>query len=174
MRQIKILNSIINIEQGDITNQDTEAIVNAANNQLSPGGGVSGAIHKAAGLKLWEECKKINGCKTGEAKITKGYNLKAKYVIHTVGPIYSKSEDDQIRLSECYRNSLNIAFNKNIKSISFPAISTGIFGYPKKEAAEIAIKTIKNQLIERNKKIVVKFILYDDENYKIYLHTLGK
>lgn len=127
--------------KGDITQQKVEAIVNADNKTLLGGGGVDGAIHYAAGPKLLEECKKLNGCNTGEAKITKGYNLPAKFVIHTVGPIYGKEKK---LLSSCYKNCLILAKKHKIKTIAFPAISTGVYDYPKKEAAEIAIATIKN------------------------------
>jgi O-acetyl-ADP-ribose deacetylase (regulator of RNase III) len=168
MKEKKIKNSIIIIKKGDITNQKTEAIVNAANNRLSPGGGVSGAIHRAAGKKLWEECKTLHGCETGEAKITKGYNLKANYVIHTVGPVFSGSNKDKKDLKSCYNNCLQLAYNKKINSISFPAISTGIFKYPIKDAALIALQNVKDWLQKKNTEMLVQFILYDDKTLHIF------
>ena len=159
------------IVKGDITKQDVEAIVNAANPRLTPGGGVSGAIHRAAGPELWEECKKLGGCKTGEAKITKGYNL-AKYIIHTVGPVYKGSPDDEKLLASCYKNSLKLALENGIKSIAFPAISTGVYGYPIEEAAKIAIRTILDFLNENEGIDVVRLVLYDDKAYKIHLEVL--
>jgi O-acetyl-ADP-ribose deacetylase (regulator of RNase III) len=118
----------LEVVRGDITKQDTEAIVNAANKQLAPGGGVAGAIHRAAGRGLWEECKKLSGCNTGEAKLTSEYNLKAKYILHTVGPVYNGIPQDAEGLRTCYINSLRLADENGITSISFPAISTGAFG----------------------------------------------
>jgi len=169
-----IRNSKLEIIKDDITKQDTDAIVNAANQYLSPGGGVSGAIHRAAGGELAEECRKLGGCKTGEAKITKGYNLKAKYVIHTVGPVYSGSNMDKINLAKCYKNSLLIAKQNKLKSISFPSISTGIFGYPVKEAAEIALKTICDFLKENPEIRLVRMVLYSQKDYEIYEATATK
>ncbi|MEA3458598.1 MAG: macro domain-containing protein, partial [Candidatus Thermoplasmatota archaeon] len=119
MKEKKIGNSIIKLVKGDVTKQKTDAIMNAANTRLAPGGGVAGAIHRAAGPNLWEECKTLNGCNTGEAKITKGYNLKAKFVIHTVGPVYSGSKHDETQLASCYQNSLTLAVNHHLNSISF-------------------------------------------------------
>ncbi|RLF50953.1 MAG: O-acetyl-ADP-ribose deacetylase [Thermoplasmata archaeon] len=166
--QVKIGNAIFEIIKGDITKQEVDAIVNAANPRLTPGGGVSGAIHKAAGKELWEECKKLGGCKTGEAKITKGYKLKAKYVIHTVGPVYKASPEDEKLLASCYINSLKLALQHGIKSIAFPAISTGVYGYPMEEAAKVAIKTIMEFLRENEKPELVRLVLYDNEAYEIH------
>lgn len=168
----KIGNSILELLNGDITIQSTEAIANAANRRLSPGGGVSGAIHRAAGPQLWEECKKLGGCNTGEAKLTNGYNLKAKYVIHTVGPVYSSSADDAEDLKNCYKNSLLLASRKNIKSISFPSISTGIFGYPVKDASIIALKTIIDFLKEHAEIELVRMVLFSKGDYNIYKSSL--
>ena len=138
----------IKIQKMDITQADTDCIVNAANKSLLGGGGVDGTIHRAAGPELLAECRTLHGCETGQAKITKGYNLKAKYVIHTVGPVYSGSEDDPKLLRDCYINSLNLAKGNDIHSIAFPAISTGVYGYPVKEAAEVSYKAVTDWLIE--------------------------
>lgn len=166
--EIKVNRTVIQVVQGDITKEDVDAIVNAANNQLSPGGGVSGAIHRAAGKELWEEAKKLGGCKTGEAKITKGYRLPAKYVIHTVGPIYSGSREDQKLLASCYYNSLLLAVQKGLKSIAFPAISTGVFGYPVEEAARVALKTIV-EFAEKNSGLeLIKMVLFDKRSFDIH------
>ena len=162
------------LARGDITEEDTDAIVNAANNALSPGGGVSGAIHRAAGPGLWEECKKLGGCNTGEAKITDGYNLAAKHVIHTVGPVYSGKPGDSTDLANCYRNSLVLAEKNNLKSISFPSISTGIFGYPVKEASKVAIRTVQEYL-EKNPYIeLVRMVLFSARDFSVYKDTADR
>jgi len=166
--KLSVGGAALEIVKGDITEEETDAIVNAANPRLTPGGGVSGAIHRAAGKQLWEECKTLGGCRTGEAKITKGYNLKAKYVIHTVGPIYSGRKEDARLLSRCYMSSLEIALKHGIKSISFPAISTGIYGYPMEEAAKIAISTIIKFLREHDAPKLVRIVLYDERAYEIH------
>ncbi|HEY4544680.1 MAG TPA: O-acetyl-ADP-ribose deacetylase [Tissierellaceae bacterium] len=173
MINIKVNNTYIQILIDDITNQDTQAIVNAANNSLLGGGGVDGAIHKKAGPKLLRECIKLNGCKTGNAKITKAYNLKSKYIIHTVGPIY-RNDDDASVLKSAYLNSLKVAENNNIKSISFPSISTGAYGYPIEKASKIAIDTIFNYVNQNTLIEKIKIVLYSEKDYNVYAKTLEK
>ena len=158
---------------GDITKMDIECIVNAANSSLLGGGGVDGAIHRAAGKELLEECRELHGCKTGQAKITKGYRLKAKHIIHTVGPIYHGKEQDAQMLAACYQNSLDLAREKGIHSIAFPAISTGIYGYPKEEAATIALAVAAGWIAQhRDYGMVIVFSCFDRETYEIYQKVL--
>ncbi len=164
----------IELYRGDITTFNVDAIVNAANNSLLGGGGVDGAIHRAAGKELLEECRLLNGCATGDAKITKGYNLPATYVIHTVGPIWSGREEDELLLKSCYRKSLQIAVENNVRTIAFPNISTGIYRFPKTEAAEIAIETVRKFLEQNNSLEKVIFAVFDEENYQIYNEKLKK
>ena len=164
----------LEIIRGDITVQDTEAIVNAANNRLAPGGGVCGAIHRAAGPLLWEECKGLGGCATGEAKITGGYELRARYVIHTVGPVYSGLPGDAVQLENCYRNSLRAALDNGIATLTFPSISTGIFGYPVGEAARIALKTVHDFLTEHRQPLLVRFVLFSEEDLAVYRQALAE
>jgi O-acetyl-ADP-ribose deacetylase (regulator of RNase III) len=162
----------INIYQGDITKLNVDAIVNAANQSLLGGGGVDGAIHRAAGPGLLEECKTVGGCPTGEARITRGYNLKAKYVIHTVGPVYSKKTDKSALLTSCYRNSLNLAVENHVASIAFPAISCGVYGYPVKDACRIAIDTTC-EILEKNNQIEkAVFVLFSKDDFNIYNNYL--
>lgn len=159
----------IKIIQGDITKMKADAIVNAANNSLLGGGGVDGAIHAAAGPHLLEECMTLHGCHTGDAKITLGYDLPAKHVIHTVGPVYSGKSSDCDMLRACYRNSLDLAKEADLHSIIFPAISTGAFGFPTKIAAEIAYDTIAEWQKENSKyKMQVALCAYDDRMYQLY------
>jgi O-acetyl-ADP-ribose deacetylase len=164
----------IEIVLGDITRQETDAIVNAANKTLLGGGGVDGAIHRAAGRQLYEECKTLNGCETGEAKITKGYNLKAKYVIHTAGPVWNGGKyNEEEKLKNCYEDSLRLAVENNIKTISFPAISTGVYRFPAEKAVEIAVKTVIN-FLEINPSIEkVVFVCFDTDMYNFYVRETG-
>ena len=159
----------IKIIQGDITKMKADAIVNAANNSLLGGGGVDGAIHAAAGPHLLEVCMTLHGCHTGDAKITLGYDLPAKHVIHTVGPVYSGKSSNCDMLRACYRNSLDLAKKADLHSIIFPAISTGAFGFPAKIAAEIAYDTIAEWQKENSKyKMQVALCAYDDRMYQLY------
>lgn len=162
------------LDRGDITKLDCDCIVNAANKSLLGGGGVDGAIHRAAGKKLLEECRTLGGCATGEAKITGGYNLKAKHIIHTVGPVYSGSVTDAKLLASCYRNSLELAKRHGIHSIAFPAISTGVYGYPIDKAAAIATQTIR-QWFNDNEDYDMKVILscFNDATYNAYYPLLN-
>ncbi len=152
--------------------QKTDAIVNAANSQLAPGGGVSGAIHRGAGPLLWDECKNLGGCNTGEAKITRGYDLPANYIIHTVGPVYSSKAIDPEDLKNSYQNSLSLALENNLKSISFPSISTGVFGYPVKEASYIALKAIIGWIKQHPGIELVRMVLHSEEDYSMYKSAL--
>ncbi|MGI5913312.1 MAG: O-acetyl-ADP-ribose deacetylase [Bacteroidales bacterium] len=164
----------IEIFQGDITTLEVGAIVNAANNSLLGGGGVDGAIHRAAGKELLEECSKLNGCETGDAKLTLGYGLKAKYVIHTVGPIwYGGHRDEFDLLRSAYRRSLEIAKTNKIEVIAFPAISTGVYRFPKEIAARIALNETLRFLSRSRYPRKVIFALYDDESYSLYNKFLG-
>ncbi len=164
----------IELQEGDITKLQVDAIVNAANNSLLGGGGVDGAIHKAAGSELLEECKTLKGCATGDAKITKGYNLPAKFVIHTVGPVWHGGNyDEEKQLASAYRRSLEVAVENGVKTIAFPNISTGVYAFPKKKAAKIAIKTILEFLSQHQQIEKVIFIAFSRRNYKIYEKELS-
>ena len=159
----------IQIIQGDITKLEVDAIVNAANRSLLGGGGVDGAIHRAAGPGLLAECRTLNGCETGKAKITAGYDLPAKHVVHTVGPVYGGGESGEAQiLASCYRESLKLAADHGLRSIAFPAISTGVYGYPKPEAAQIAISEVVGFLDANALPSRVVFCVFDDEACRIY------
>lgn len=159
----------ISIITADITKLDVDCIVNAANCSLFGGGGVDGAIHRAAGPKLLEECRTLNGCKTGEAKITKGYDLKANYVVHTVGPIYSGTAEDAELLRNCYWNSLELTLEHNIHTIAFPAISTGVYGYPLEEATKVALKTVSDWMkIHPTAGMGILFACFDKRTTEVY------
>lgn len=166
-------NSRVKLIREDITKIVADAIVNAANNSLLGGGGVDGAIHNAAGPELLAECKKLNGCATGDAKITKAYLLPSGYVIHTVGPVWNGGANNEIALlKSCYERCLQIANEYHLKSIAFPAISTGVYRFPKKTAAEIAMETVIKQLEIFNEIETVTFVVFDQENYLIYSELL--
>ncbi len=161
--------------QGDITSQpDIEAVVNAANAQLMPGGGVAGAIHRAAGPKLAEECKSLAPIKPGEAVITDAYNLSNSFVIHCLGPVYGVDKPEDELLKKCYVNALDIADRNNISSIAFPAISTGAFGYPFREATEIAVKTVIEKAKDLKNVKKVRFVLFGEKDLQIYDEILSQ
>jgi len=160
--------------RGDITKLETDAIVNAANSSLLGGGGVDGAIHRAAGPELLQECKLLSGCKTGDAKITKGYRLKAKHVIHTVGPVWhgGKSNEPE-KLASCYRRSLELAVANGLHSIAFPCISTGVYGYPPEAATEIAVKTAREFVETGTSLKEVVFCCFSEEDFQLYQRALN-
>ncbi len=165
----------VELIKGDITTLDVDAIVNAANNSLLGGGGVDGAIHKAAGTELYDECKTLKGCVTGEAKITKGYNLRARNVIHTVGPVWKGGYNDEPdTLASCYKSSLDLAKKNKIKTIAFPGISTGVYGFPKDLAALIAVNESDRFLKKNSYPEKVIFVTFDEESYEIYRKLLEK
>jgi len=161
--------------EGDITRQDTEAIANAANEGLRGGGGVDGAIHRAGGPQILEECKKIGGCPTGEARITTGGRLQARWVIHTVGPVYHDGRHEEPELlASAYRNTLRLASERGIKSVALPSISTGAYGYPMAEAARIALKTVIEYLEGHPEIALVRFVLYGQAALRTYEEALGQ
>ena len=162
----------LQIAQGDITQLSVDAIVNAANSSLLGGGGVDGAIHRAAGPELLAECRTLGGCPTGEAKITRGYNLPAKYVIHTVGPVWRGGDQNEDELlTRCYRNSLALAAQYELKCIAFPSISTGVYGFPIQRACRIALREIKD-FLDNNRTIeIVIAVCFSAEDYQIYSDT---
>lgn len=165
--------SCLTVKKGDITKEDVDAIVNAANPSLLGGGGVDGAIHRAAGPDLLTECRTLGGCAHGEARITRGYRLKARHVIHTPGPIYrnGKQNERQI-LRNSYYNSMKLAHVNSLQSIAFPAISTGVYGYPREEACEVAVHTVLEYMRDSGYRMNVVFVLFDDENYNLYQEYL--
>jgi O-acetyl-ADP-ribose deacetylase len=165
--------SRIEVIQDDITVQKVDAIVNAANKTLFGGGGVDGAIHRAAGPRLLEECRKLRGCNTAEAKITKGYSLPAKWIIHTVGPVWKGgTAGEDFLLAECYRNCLRLAQEYPIQTIAFPSISTGAYRFPVERAAKIAVSEIKNYLDSNTTPEHIFFVCFDSKTYQSYLNTL--
>ncbi|MFO7322019.1 MAG: O-acetyl-ADP-ribose deacetylase [Chloroflexota bacterium] len=171
--QVRLNSSTIEVVEGDITQQDVDAIVNAANTSLLGGGGVDGAIHRAAGPELLEETRKLGGCATGDAKITRGYRLKAKYVIHAVGPVYRPgSEEVAALLASAYRRSLEVAVENGVETLAFPAISTGAYGYPLEEAARIAIATVVDFLRREHRPRLVRFVLFTPSASRVFAQTL--
>lgn len=173
--QIKVNEAILEVVEGDITQQDTEAIVNAANEQLRVGGGVDGAINRAGGPAIQAEARQIGYCPTGKAVITTGGNLKAKYVIHTVGPVYhGGTQGEADLLASCYRESLTLASRRGITSLAFPSISTGIYGYPLAPAARIALTTVADFLKEHPEIKLVRFVLFGQQAYDVYEQELKK
>jgi len=168
------MDSQILLEKADITKLEVDAIVNAANSKLAGGGGVDGAIHNAAGESLIDACIKLGGCNTGSAKITPGFELAAKYIIHAVGPVWRGGKMNEAELlKSCYINSLQLAVDNNLKSIAFPNISTGIYGFPKEQAAYVASEAVKGFLEGNNVSLIVSFVCFDDENYNIYKNILS-
>ena len=171
--EVKIGPSILELVEGDITRQDTDAIVNAANAALRPGGGVDGAIHRAGGPAIEAACRRLGGCPTGEARLTTGGNLKARYVIHTVGPVYKDGRNHEPELlASCYRESLKLASANGIKSLAFPSISTGVYGYPMEDAAKVALKAVSDYLAHHPEIERVRFVLFGRAAYKVYEKTL--
>ena len=163
----------ITVDLGDITRLDVDCIVNAANKSLLGDGGVDGAIHRAAGPELLAECRTLHGCETGEAKLTKGSRLKARYVIHTVGPVYAGTPRDGELLASCYRNSLDLARTYDIHTIAFPAISTGVYGYPPEEAVPIAVETVTSWLEEnRDYPLAVTMSCFNERIYRLYQEAI--
>ena len=173
--ELKINQGILTLIEGDITSEETDAIVNTANSRLMGGAGVDGAIHSAGGPSIMEECRKIGGCPTGQAVITTGGNLKAKYVIHTLGPVYQGGTKGEANLlKSAYLSSLKLASARGLKSISFPAISTGVYSYPLAKAAHIALKTAIDYLRENTDIEVIRFILFDRRLYGIFADEFKK
>ncbi|NLS45078.1 MAG: O-acetyl-ADP-ribose deacetylase [Firmicutes bacterium] len=165
----------ISVIQGDITKQHVDAIVNAANNTLLGGGGVDGAIHRAAGPRLLEECKLIGGCKTGDAVITLGYRLPANWVIHTVGPVWRGGTHGEAGLlANCYKNSLRLVVKHNIHTVAFPSISTGAYNYPVNDASYIAVKTVAAFLKTNPSIQEIRFVCFNNATYSAYMHALNK
>lgn len=170
----KNLLSRFDIRQGDITRLKVDAIVNAANTSLLGGGGVDGAIHRAAGPQLLAECRSLGGCPTGEARITAGYKLPARHVIHTVGPVYSGRPQDARLLAACYRNSLQLAVDNRVGTIAFPAISCGVYGYPIEDACNIAIRTCLEFLEAHDSPDLIVFVLFSESHRRIYEEMLAR
>jgi len=164
-----IMENRVEVIQGDITKLKVDVIVNAANTRLLGGGGVDGAIHRAAGPQLLEECRALNGCKTGNAKITRAYLLPSKHVIHAVGPVWRDGASNEEKLlASCYLTSMELAFENGCRSIAFPNISTGVYGFPKNKAAQIAVQEVNSLLNINGKLDKVIFCCFDDENFQLY------
>jgi len=171
--EVMIGGAKLELVEGDIPRQDTEAIVNAANSSLLGGGGVDGAIHRAGGPQILEECRQIGGCPTGEARLTTGGNLKARYVIHTVGPVYrGGGQREPELLASCYRESLKLASGKGLTSVAFPSISTGAYGYPMSAAARVALKTVMDYLTQHQEIRLVRFVLFGRAAFEAYEKAL--
>ncbi len=166
--RFQVHRSVLELVRGDIVVQDVDAIVNAANSSLLGGGGVDGAIHDAAGPELLAECRMLGGCPTGEARITRGYRLKARYVIHAVGPVYRGQPRDAELLASAYRSSLLLASQHGARTLAFPAISTGIYGYPLNQAAPVALHAVKVYLEEHPEIELVRFVLWNDQAYAAF------
>jgi len=164
----------IELVETDITSLQVDAIINAANNSLLGGGGVDGAIHRAAGPELLEECRILNGCATGDAKITGGYKLPARYVIHTVGPVWKdgNSSEEEL-LASCYHRCLELARENELQTLAFPAISTGVYGFPKKQAAMIAVREVKKALDNNPKLMKIQFVCFNRDTWKAYEEALA-
>jgi O-acetyl-ADP-ribose deacetylase len=175
MIRAQIHHTTLELVQGDITRQETDAIVNAANSSLLGGGGVDGAIHQAAGPRLLAETRTLGGCKTGDAKISGGYNLKTRHVVHTVGPVYYRGDLAVAQLlASAYRRSLEVAAEHRLKTIAFPAISTGVYGYPLKEAAPIALRAVC-EFVQRQEQItLVRFVLFDQQAFDEFASALDR
>lgn len=173
--EMQIGKATLELVEGDITQQDTDAIVNAANRALRPGGGVDGAIHRAGGPAIEAECRQLGGCPTGEARITTGGNLKARYVIHTVGPVYKDGlHREPELLASCYRESLKLASSKGLKSVAFPSISTGVYGYPMADAAKVALKTVQEYLNQHPEIERVRLVLFGRPAYEVYAQAAAE
>jgi O-acetyl-ADP-ribose deacetylase (regulator of RNase III) len=176
--RVDVGGAILELVEGDITQQDTEAIVNAANPSLLGGGGVDGAIHRAGGPEILAECRKLGGCDTGDAKITTGGRLRARHVIHTVGPVYWREGAERAAelLMSAYRRCLEVAAENGVRSVAFPSISTGAYGYPMDEAAPIALQTVMGYLASQEEADLelVRFVLYGRQAYQVYQRALAR
>lgn len=171
--EVKVGHASLELVEGDITQQDTEAIVNAANSRLIPGGGVDGAIHRAGGPAIEAEARQLGGCPTGEARITTAGKLKARYVIHTVGPVYKDGlHREPELLASCYRESLKLAAAKGLKTVAFPSISTGVYGYPLADAAKVALTTVRDYLTQHPEITRVRFVLFGRPAYEAFARVL--
>ena len=172
--KVEINHTTLDLAQGDITKQEVDAIVNAANESLLGGGGVDGAIHRAAGPQLLEATRKIGGCPTGEARITPGFRLAARYVIHTVGPVYRDgSSGEAALLASAHRHSLRLARENELRTVAFPAISTGVYGYPLRQAAQVALGTVIDELQTHHELDLVRFVLFGEPAYDTFANVLS-